>query len=147
MFSSQMENLFVAHSRADVSEALTNELIKDSIKNELIKRNRAMDSMLLLAILHTKVGNEVSAVFLEALVAKFDELFQTSDDSDGAETENQFENVVLLVAHLYQFKVLCILKDSISSVSYLGVYLLYLNIIYVYIYELYFMLWLGYYQM
>lgn len=105
MFSSQMENLFVSHSRADVSEALTNELIKDSIKNELIKRNRAMDSTLLLAILHTKVGTEVGAVFLEALVSKFDEIFQTLDDSDGAETENQYENAILLIAHLYQFKV------------------------------------------
>lgn len=127
MFSSQMENFFLSHSRADASEVLTNELIKDSIKNESIKRNRAMDSMLLLAILHTKVGNEVSAVFLEALVARFDEIFQTLDDGDGAETENQFENAVLLIAHLYQFKVLHVLRDSISNVNCVDLYLIYLK--------------------
>lgn len=120
LFTSQMQNLFQLYSRADVSETLANEMLKDSVQNEPLKRNRAMDSVLLLAVLHSKIGNEVSGVFLELLVLRFNEIFETLKDEDGAITEHQMENAALLLCQLYDFKVMwCLFKAFVimSSLS------------------------------
>ncbi|XP_065587602.1 nucleolar MIF4G domain-containing protein 1 [Cyrtonyx montezumae] len=113
--SGQLEELYMANSRKDMNETLTNILMNACVTAVAMPARLMMEHVLLVSILHHTVGTEVGAHFLEAVVKKFDELSRR--DAEGKECEN----LLALIAHLYNFHVVhCllifdILKKLVSS--------------------------------
>ncbi|OXB64003.1 hypothetical protein ASZ78_002887 [Callipepla squamata] len=113
--SGQLEELYMANSRKDMNETLTNILMNACVTAVAMPARLVMEHVLLVSVLHHTVGTEVGAHFLEAVVKKFDELSRS--DAEGKECEN----LLALIAHLYNFHVVhCllifdILKKLVSS--------------------------------
>ncbi|XP_030357128.1 nucleolar MIF4G domain-containing protein 1 isoform X1 [Strigops habroptila] len=102
--SGQMEELYMANSRKDMNETLTDILMNACVTAVATPARLLMEHVLLVSILHHNVGIEVGAHFLEAVVKKFDEL--SKSDAEGKECEN----LLALIAHLYNFHVVhCLL--------------------------------------
>ncbi|NWU54489.1 NOM1 protein, partial [Dromas ardeola] len=97
--SGQMEDLYMANSRKDMNETLTDILINACVTAVAMPSRLMMEHVLLVSILHHNVGVEVGAHFLEAVVKKFDEICKS--DAEGKECEN----LLALIAHLYNFHV------------------------------------------
>ncbi|XP_025925056.1 nucleolar MIF4G domain-containing protein 1 [Apteryx rowi] len=97
--SGQLEELYMANSRKDMNETLTDILMNACVTAVAMPARLMMEHVLLVSILHHTVGIEVGAHFLEAVVKKFDELYKS--DAEGKECENLFA----LIAHLYNFHV------------------------------------------
>ncbi|XP_021243758.1 nucleolar MIF4G domain-containing protein 1 [Numida meleagris] len=113
--SGQLEELYMANSRKDMNETLTDILMNACVTAVAMPARLMMEHVLLVSVLHHTVGTEVGAHFLEAVVKKFDELSRS--DAEGKECEN----LLALIAHLYNFHVVhCllifdILKKLVSS--------------------------------
>ncbi|KAM7124018.1 LOW QUALITY PROTEIN: nucleolar MIF4G domain-containing protein 1 [Ciconia maguari] len=101
--SGQMEELYMANSRKDMNETLTDILMNACVTAVAMPARLMMEHVLLVSILHHNVGIEVGAHFLEAVVKKFDELCKS--DAEGKECEN----LLALIAHLYNFHVVLLL--------------------------------------
>ncbi|XP_063271887.1 nucleolar MIF4G domain-containing protein 1 [Prinia subflava] len=102
--SGQMEELYMANSRKDMNDTLTDILMSACVTAVAMPARLLMEHVLLVSILHHNVGIEVGAHFLEAVVKKFDELCKS--DAEGKECEN----LLALIAHLYNFHVVhCLL--------------------------------------
>ncbi|XP_041264855.1 nucleolar MIF4G domain-containing protein 1 [Onychostruthus taczanowskii] len=102
--SGQMEELYMANSRKDMNDTLTDILMNACVTAVAMPARLVMEHVLLVSILHHNVGIEVGAHFLEAVVKKFDELCKS--DAEGKECEN----LLALIAHLYNFHVVhCLL--------------------------------------
>ncbi|XP_066056896.1 nucleolar MIF4G domain-containing protein 1 [Chamaea fasciata] len=102
--SGQMEELYMANSRKDMNDTLTDILMNACVTAVAMPARLMMEHVLLVSILHHNVGIEVGAHFLEAVVKKFDELCRS--DAEGKECEN----LLALIAHLYNFHVVhCLL--------------------------------------
>ncbi|KAM6410999.1 LOW QUALITY PROTEIN: nucleolar MIF4G domain-containing protein 1 [Pluvialis apricaria] len=97
--SGQMEDLYMANSRKDMNETLTDILMNACVTAVAMPTRLMMEHVLLVSILHHNVGVEVGAHFLEAVVKKFDEVCKS--DAEGKECEN----LLALIAHLYNFHV------------------------------------------
>uniref|UniRef100_A0A8B9EZ89 Nucleolar MIF4G domain-containing protein 1 n=1 Tax=Anser cygnoides TaxID=8845 RepID=A0A8B9EZ89_ANSCY len=97
--SGQLEELYMANSRKDMNETLTDILMNACVTAVAMPARLMMEHVLLVSILHHTVGIEVGAHFLEAVVKKFDEL--SKSDAEGKECEN----LLALIAHLYNFHV------------------------------------------
>ncbi|NXP11574.1 NOM1 protein, partial [Thinocorus orbignyianus] len=97
--SGQMEDLYMANSRKDMNETLTDILMNACVTAVAMPSRLMMEHVLLVSILHHNVGIEVGAHFLEAVVKKFDEM--SKSDTEGKECEN----LIALIAHLYNFHV------------------------------------------
>ncbi|NXX60665.1 NOM1 protein, partial [Scopus umbretta] len=97
--SGQMEELYMANSRKDMNETLTDILMNACVTAVAMPARLIMEHVLLVSVLHHNVGIEVGAHFLEAVVKKFDELCKS--DAEGKECEN----LLALIAHLYNFHV------------------------------------------
>ncbi|XP_010285308.1 PREDICTED: nucleolar MIF4G domain-containing protein 1, partial [Phaethon lepturus] len=97
--SGQIEELYMANSRKDMNETLTDTLMNACVTAVAMPARLMMEHVLLVSILHHNVGIEVGAHFLEAVVKKFDELCKS--DAEGKECEN----LLALIAHLYNFHV------------------------------------------
>ncbi|KAF4798865.1 Nucleolar MIF4G domain-containing protein 1 [Turdus rufiventris] len=102
--SGQMEELYMANSRKDMNDTLTDILMNACVTPVAMPTRLLMEHVLLVSILHHNIGIEVGAHFLEAVVKKFDELCKS--DAEGKECEN----LLALIAHLYNFHVVhCLL--------------------------------------
>ncbi|XP_009869959.1 PREDICTED: nucleolar MIF4G domain-containing protein 1, partial [Apaloderma vittatum] len=102
--SGQVEELYMANSRKDMNETLTDILMSACVTPVAMPARLVMEHVLLVSVLHHNVGIEVGAHFLEAVVKKFDELCKC--DAEGKECEN----LLALIAHLYNFHVVhCLL--------------------------------------
>ncbi|XP_077978502.1 nucleolar MIF4G domain-containing protein 1-like [Glandiceps talaboti] len=103
----QIEELYLKHSRNDMSETLSSLIFEVCISHTATPERLAMEHMMLLSLLHSKVGSEVGAHFLQNLAKKLNDVYQQNDNyGEGKECDN----VVLLFAHLYNFKVIhCVL--------------------------------------
>ncbi|XP_057272461.1 nucleolar MIF4G domain-containing protein 1 [Pezoporus wallicus] len=102
--SGQMEELYMANSRKDMNETLTDILLNACVTAVAMPARLIMEHVLLVSVLHHNVGIEVGAHFLEAVVKKFNEL--SKSDAEGKECEN----LLALIAHLYNFHVVhCLL--------------------------------------
>ncbi|KYO46932.1 nucleolar MIF4G domain-containing protein 1 [Alligator mississippiensis] len=97
--SGQLDELYMANSRKDMNETLTDVLMNACVAATAMPARLMMEHVLLVSILHHTVGIEVGAHFLEAVVKKFDELYKS--EAEGKECENLF----ILIAHLYNFHV------------------------------------------
>ncbi|XP_027696799.1 nucleolar MIF4G domain-containing protein 1 [Vombatus ursinus] len=97
--SGQLEELYMANSRKDMNDTLTDVLMNACVTEAVLPARLMMEHVLLVSILHHTVGIEVGAHFLEAVVKKFDEIHKTG--SEGKECDNLFA----IIAHLYNFHV------------------------------------------
>ncbi|KAL1006802.1 hypothetical protein UPYG_G00077330 [Umbra pygmaea] len=97
--SSQLEELYMSSSRKDMNDTLTDILLAACVTPALMPDRLLMEHVLLVSILHHTVGLEVGANFLETVVRKFIEVYK--DPGEGKECEN----LVAMVAHLYNFQV------------------------------------------
>ncbi|XP_039983203.1 nucleolar MIF4G domain-containing protein 1 isoform X2 [Xiphias gladius] len=97
--SVQLEELYMSCSRKDMNDTLTEVLLAACVTPTLMPDRLLMEHVLLVSVLHHAVGLEVGAHFLETVVRKFDELYK--NPSEGKECDN----LVAIVAHLYNFQV------------------------------------------
>lgn len=98
---SQMDELFMKNSRNDMNETLLS-LFNDSLISHILTPERlVMEHMLLIAVLHANVGSEVGAHFLQNMMKKFQDLLASSPEVE----DKEIDNVVLILSHLYNFKV------------------------------------------
>ncbi|XP_032955135.1 nucleolar MIF4G domain-containing protein 1 isoform X1 [Rhinolophus ferrumequinum] len=97
--SGQLEELYMAHSRKDMNDTLTGVLMSACAPATPVPSRLVMEHMLLVSILHRTVGIEVGAHFLEAVVRRFDDVYQKG--SEGKENDN----LLAIIAHLYNFHV------------------------------------------
>ncbi|XP_012946458.1 nucleolar MIF4G domain-containing protein 1 homolog isoform X1 [Aplysia californica] len=105
--SSQVEALYLDNSRADVNETMTS-LIMEAIVTPVITPERLVaETAMFIAILHSNVGTEIGAYFIQTVVKKFDELLQEVDYGAG----KLLDNVLLIIASIYNFKQL----DSVCA--------------------------------
>ncbi|XP_053374395.1 nucleolar MIF4G domain-containing protein 1 homolog [Mercenaria mercenaria] len=99
--SGEIEMLYLSNSRADVNETLVG-LISDACIGPVLTPDRlSMELMMLVAILHGNVGSEVGAVFLQHFAKRLHMLLMEPEYGQG----KVMDNVVVLIAHLYNFKV------------------------------------------
>ncbi|CAL1535331.1 unnamed protein product [Lymnaea stagnalis] len=100
--SSQVETLYMDNSRADVNEALS-DLIMEAVVTPVLCPERLVSELaMLVAILYSNVGSEVGAFFIQKLANKFDTLLCEPEYGNG----KLMENVLLLIANIYNFKVI-----------------------------------------
>ncbi|XP_055990794.1 nucleolar MIF4G domain-containing protein 1 [Sorex fumeus] len=97
--SAQLEELYMAHSRRDVSATLTEALLRVCAPDTAAPSRLLLEHVLLVSVLHCTVGIEVGAHFLEAVVRRFDAAYRAR--TPGKECAN----LLSLVAHLYNFRV------------------------------------------
>ncbi|XP_078519388.1 nucleolar MIF4G domain-containing protein 1 [Lissotriton helveticus] len=97
--SGQLEELYMTHSRKDMNDTLTDILLDACVTSATMPDRLMMEHVLLISILHHTVGIEVGAHTLEACVKKFDELYKAGGDG------KECDNLLILVAHLYNFHV------------------------------------------
>lgn len=98
---SSVEKLYLHHSRHNMQEAINTIVVESLVVNVLSPERLIIEHCVLIAALHSNVGTEVGAQFLELVVQKFDEIYQSSDHSDI--TKKESDNLLLIIAHLYNF--------------------------------------------
>ncbi|XP_070210720.1 nucleolar MIF4G domain-containing protein 1-like isoform X2 [Littorina saxatilis] len=96
-----VEDLYMSNSRASVNESLSG-LISEAVVSTAMTPERLVAEMaMLVAVLHGNVGTEVGAYFLQQVTKQYDHLSQ-QEEYGG---EHTMDNVLLLLAYLYNFKV------------------------------------------
>ncbi|XP_038415760.1 nucleolar MIF4G domain-containing protein 1 isoform X1 [Canis lupus baileyi] len=97
--SGQLEELYMAHSRKDMNDTLTDILMSACAPDTAMPSRLMMEHVLLLSVLHHTVGVEVGAHFLEAVVRRFDTIYKNGGGG------KECENLLTIIAHLYNFHV------------------------------------------
>ncbi|KAF4020505.1 hypothetical protein G4228_011852 [Cervus hanglu yarkandensis] len=97
--SSQLEELYMGHSRKDMNATLTAVVLSACAPDTAMPARLLMEHVLLVSVLHRTVGLEVGAHFLEVVVRRFDDVYKSG--RDGKECDNLFT----IIAHLYNFHV------------------------------------------
>ncbi|XP_063308738.1 nucleolar MIF4G domain-containing protein 1 [Pelobates fuscus] len=98
--SGQMGDLYMANSRKDMNETLTDVVMNACITPARMPDRLMMEHVLLVSILHHTVGIEVGAHVLESLVKQFHELY-----GNGTESK-ECDNLISFIGHLYNFHVI-----------------------------------------
>ncbi|XP_026071376.1 nucleolar MIF4G domain-containing protein 1-like [Carassius auratus] len=98
--SSQLEELYMSSSRKDMNDTLTDILLAACVTPALMPERLLMEHILLVSVLHHSVGLEVGAHFLETVVRQFDKTY-----SQLNATDKECDNLVSIIAHLYNFHV------------------------------------------
>lgn len=81
---------------------ILSELIMQALISPVLTPDRLIcEHMMLITILHANVGTEVGAHFLLTFIKKFDEMLKVQHTVE----DKQLDNLVLLLSHLYNFKV------------------------------------------
>nr|CAD7198380.1 unnamed protein product [Timema douglasi] len=106
----QLEELYMLNSRNDMNETLTQLMVESLIAPVSTPERLVMEHVLLITVLHANVGTEVGAYFLQVMIKKFQEMYE-----ECHEVENKLlDNIVLILAHLYNFKVFhCVLMFDV----------------------------------
>ncbi|XP_064188848.1 nucleolar MIF4G domain-containing protein 1 [Anguilla rostrata] len=97
--SGQLEELYMTHSRKDMNDTLTEVLLAACVTPALMPDRLLMEHVMLVSVLHHTVGLEVGAHFLETVVRRFEEAYQSAGEG------KECDNLVAIVAHLYNFQV------------------------------------------
>ncbi|KAK2586775.1 hypothetical protein KPH14_011802 [Odynerus spinipes] len=101
IIANQIDELYMSNSRNDMNTILS-ELIMQALVAPVLTPDRLIcEHMVLITILHANVGTEIGAHFLLTFVKKFDEMLKVPQDVEN----KQLDNVVLMLSHLYNFKV------------------------------------------
>jgi len=99
-----IESLYGVNARAELSAALTRVILDVTLMTTHAPSRVVTDIAMLLAVLHSRIGCEVTAAFLHELISQYQQLF---DDAPVAEAGKQLDNALLLLSQLYNFKVCC----------------------------------------
>ncbi|XP_040115870.1 nucleolar MIF4G domain-containing protein 1 [Oryx dammah] len=97
--SSQLEELYMGHSRKDMNATLTAVVLSACAPDTAMPARLLMEHVLLVSVLHRTVGLEVGAHFLEAVVRRFDAVYKSGRDG------KECDNLLAIIAHLYNFHV------------------------------------------
>ncbi|XP_066139516.1 nucleolar MIF4G domain-containing protein 1 homolog isoform X2 [Euwallacea fornicatus] len=99
--ANQIEELYMTNSRNDMNETLTALITESLISTVMTPERLLMEHVLLIAVLHANVGNEVGAHFLQVIAKCFDNLTKSFQNVEN----KTLDNVVTVLAQLYNFKV------------------------------------------
>ena len=100
--SSQIEEFFRSHSRAEVSEVLADIILAVCVGPTIVPDRLIMEHAMLLAILHGNVGSEIGALFLQTVAQQFHTLSQLPNYG----TRKEMDNLLVLLCHMYNFKII-----------------------------------------
>ncbi|RDD36878.1 Nucleolar MIF4G domain-containing protein 1 [Trichoplax sp. H2] len=123
----QIENLYRNYSRFGVTETLTQLIFDSCIQNTLIPEKLIMEHVVVITVLHSNVGTEIGAHFIEKLALFYKNLY---NEIGPIGTNKRCHNALSLFCHLYNFKVIhCtliydLIRKSIESMNQLDVELL-----------------------
>ncbi|XP_078280978.1 nucleolar MIF4G domain-containing protein 1 isoform X2 [Rhinoraja longicauda] len=95
--SGQLEEFYMANSRKDMNETLTDVLLTACVTPALMPNRLMMEHVLLVSILHHNVGIEVGAHVLETVVKRFEEYSRSVNEG------KECDNLLNLIAHFYNF--------------------------------------------
>uniref|UniRef100_T1JAJ7 MI domain-containing protein n=1 Tax=Strigamia maritima TaxID=126957 RepID=T1JAJ7_STRMM len=96
-----IEDLYLNNSRNDMNATLESLFYSSLVQYTLTPERLIQEHAMLIVLLHVNVGSEVGAHFLQSLVGKFNELHS----SEIEEENKEIHNILLLLANLYNFKV------------------------------------------
>jgi len=94
--------MYGVNARAELTSALTRVVLDATILPTRAPPRVITDVALLLAVLHCRIGHEVTAKFLHQLIDTYQRL---SANAGISEVGKQTDNALLLLAQLYNFKV------------------------------------------
>jgi len=101
--SQDIEKMYFTHSKNDTNSILSKLLFEACIMPTHMPIKLLMEHMMLVAILHSNIGNEVGAFFIQSLIEKFDDFHKEGGKYlEGKECDN----VLMMIAQLYNFKVI-----------------------------------------
>lgn len=84
-----------------MNETLTNLLLNSLVSTVVTPERLLLEHVMLVAILHANVGTEIGAHFLQVVIKKFDDLTTSQQEIE----DKTLDNVVMVLAQLYNFKV------------------------------------------
>lgn len=98
----QVEQLYMGNSRNDMNETIFN-LFRDSLFTEILTSERMIiEHAMLVAVLHSNIGSEIGAYFLQHSVTEFKKALE----QDYLSVENKdINNILTFIMHLYNFQV------------------------------------------
>ncbi|XP_011496372.1 PREDICTED: nucleolar MIF4G domain-containing protein 1 [Ceratosolen solmsi marchali] len=98
---SQLDELYMSNSRNTMNEMLSNIMLESIVAPILTAERLVIEHMMCIAILHANIGTEIGAHFIMSFIQTFNKMIQ-----EPLEVENkELDNVCLMMAHLYNFKV------------------------------------------
>lgn len=102
--ATDIDNLYMQNSRHDMNNTMSTLIVDALITNVLAPERMVMEHMMLIAVLHANVGTEVGAHMLEVLIDRFHVMFRNGIEQYDVE-DKTLDNVVLILCHMYTFKV------------------------------------------
>lgn len=113
--ATQVEQLYMNNSRHDMNKILSELLMESLVVSVRTPERLIMEHALLVTVLHSNVDTEVGVYFLQTIVKKFHELSSDIKDIE----DKQLDNIVLIISHLYNFKVFdsILMYDILESLS------------------------------
>lgn len=100
----EIDNLYMRNSRNDMNTTLSTLICDALISHALAPERMVMEHALLIAALHANVGTEVGANLLENLIDRFHQMLRDGIDQYDVE-DKTLDNVILILCHMYTFKV------------------------------------------
>ncbi|KAL4090400.1 hypothetical protein QTP88_025249 [Uroleucon formosanum] len=101
--SRQIEDLYQVNSRNNMNETLYKCITDAIVRSECVSPYRIIvESSTLITVLHTNVGSEIGAFFLQSLATNLNTLIECNDIKVE---DKELDNIVLLLCCLYAFKV------------------------------------------
>ena len=91
--NSQLEELYMVHSRKDLRDTMISILLSTSASSETMHSSLVMEHLLLVSILYHMVGIKVGNHILEAMVRRFDDVYRSGCDG------KKRDNLVTIIAH------------------------------------------------
>lgn len=91
------------NSRFNMNETL-NKLLQEALVSKVMSNERMVqEHMVLLAYLHSHIGSEIGAHFLQMFIEQFDAILK--DIENVQQEDKRLNNVVLLLSYMYVFKI------------------------------------------
>lgn len=102
--ATDIDNLFMKNSRNDMNNTLSSLVCDALIAPVLSPERMVMEHTMLIAVLHANIGSEVGAHFLQTLNDKFIQMINIGIENYAVE-DKTLDNVLLILCHMYTFKV------------------------------------------
>lgn len=99
-----VESLYREHSRAETTHVLTSVILDACLLPSLTPPRVSSDIALLVALLHHRIGSEVSFTVLQSVVVRYRQLFE--ELASAKDSGKQIENALTLLCWFYSFKVI-----------------------------------------
>lgn len=93
--------MYMSNSRNDMNVMLSKLMIESIVAPVITPDRLICEHMMLVTILHANVGTEVGAHFLLTIVRKLHQMLEESPCVENKE----LDNIILIISHLYNFKV------------------------------------------